>query len=344
MKKILFIIGMLTSFVLYGQIDTIQNGDSGLSTRNKLNRVIDTLNNHTATKDELSDSAQYLQSQIDTVVTPSELDSTFQSAKDYADALSITLPTNTPRDSIPIYDSIAALRGDIGSGGYTLPSTVPIDSARIYDSLAALPTFADVIDTTGTHPYDTLNADVLILDEDTIIGSDNTIEVTWEAVIDSLLDNGLSIASNKSDAIDTTENHEFESLTSDTTKTDVIQGKESDTLYIIDNVSYSSGISGTVDTMSFSVSLSADYKGVYPTRQVTLTNTTTITIDNIPYGLAADLYVIQGGSGSYGVTISGATEAVSSSGALEAAVGSITLYQFINIGGVYYYWISSVKE
>lgn len=54
MKKLAFILLCLVSISAYGQIDTIANLEGGLSVRTKLNRVIDTINDHFATKDTLS--------------------------------------------------------------------------------------------------------------------------------------------------------------------------------------------------------------------------------------------------------------------------------------------------
>lgn len=74
MKKILIAIGVIICSFSYAQVPHIENGESGLSSRNKINRDFDTIPIIVAAFNQtISDSTDYLQSQVDTLPNRTEL-------------------------------------------------------------------------------------------------------------------------------------------------------------------------------------------------------------------------------------------------------------------------------
>ena len=126
----------------------------------------------------------------------------------------------------------------------------------------------------------------------------------------------------------------------DTTKTDVIKSKSSDTIEIDDNADFKEGIKVRVDTIPFSASMTFDFKGNATTQVINMTNNASLAID-CPMGTFYELVVYQDVTGTRTLTITGATKAENSGDQNETG-STVSLYQFRKFAdGTIYYWIDS---
>jgi hypothetical protein len=120
-----------------------------------------------------------------------------------------------------------------------------------------------------------------------------------------------------------------------------LEGQINDTIEINDNIDLNEGIRLRVDTISYAVSASFDFKGQATTQVLTMSGDMNLTID-MPIGSFYEIEVYQDGSGGHTLTVTGATAATNSEAQDETA-SAVSLYQFRKYAsGDIYYWIANL--
>jgi len=132
-----------------------------------------------------------------------------------------------------------------------------------------------------------------------------------------------------------------DSLRADTIRINEIQGLDSDSIYLNATIEFKQGIRITTVTESFSVSKTISFIDQYYA-EMTITNNTAITIENIPEGTNPQLALIWSG-GDYTASIAGATQMTGNTATLQELDGAVDLVQFKKIDGADYYTIMNVK-
>ena len=135
MKKYLIIPIIITCIICLAPVSHIDNSESGLSTRGKINNLIDTVFALADSVDSLRNDIDSALSIIDTLPGFNDIDTTFQSSKDYTDQSLSTYPDRTE-----LSDSAREIVDWVISQNYSesgLSWTQIIDSIQkqIFDSL-----------------------------------------------------------------------------------------------------------------------------------------------------------------------------------------------------------------
>jgi hypothetical protein len=125
-----------------------------------------------------------------------------------------------------------------------------------------------------------------------------------------------------------------------TVYTDNLEGSTNDTMEVNDNVDLNEGIRLRVDTISFSVSMTFDFKGQATTQVITMTNNADLDI-TVPKGGFYEIEVYQDGTGGRTLTVDGASKATNS-GDQSTDADAVSLYQFRQFANdSTYYWIDT---
>lgn len=186
---------------------------------------------------------------------------------------------------------------------------------------------------------------ILNLGKNTVIGDYENDQFIRYSVIDTSLqyENPPSSFSGNEIPSMTAVQNEISDIDSSWQKSshDTIQGNSSDTININATTKFEGGIRITTVTESFSVSKTISFIDQYYA-EMTVTNNTVITIDDIPEGTSPQLSLIWSG-GDYTVSISGATQMSGNSTiSLQELNGATDLIQFKKINGTDYYSIINV--